>query len=80
MAVKYRNNPSQFYPRNYFYPKDPLYNKDLMFIKETLFDIASITKLVTATAILILVSRKKLSLDNEIDEILKTKIFKGIKN
>ena len=80
VAVKYRNNPSQFLSSgNYFYPKDPLYNKRFDVYKETLFDIASITKLVTATAILILVSRKNFSLDNEIDEILKTKIFKGIK-
>ena len=48
-------------------------------LKGNVFDIASITKLVTATAIFILVSRGKLSLNDEIDEILKIKNFKGIK-
>ena len=80
VGVKYGNNSSQvLFSGNYFYLENPLYNKRFDVNKETLFDIASITKLVTATAILILVSRKKLSLDDKINGILKTKKFKEIK-
>ena len=80
VAFKYENNPSQFlFSGNYFYPENPRFDKSFNVDGKTLFDIASLTKLMTATAILIIVSRGKLSLDNEIDEILKTKIFKGIK-
>ena len=43
--------------------------------KGNVFDIASITKLVTATAIFILVSRGKLSLNDGVGEILKIKKF-----
>ena len=80
MAFKYGSNSSKIlFSGNYFYPGNPLFDKSFSVDEKTLFDIASLTKLVTATAILILVSRGKLSLDDEIDEILKTKIFKGIK-
>lgn len=80
VAVKYGGSSSKvLFSGNYFYPEDPMFNKNFNVDGKTLFDVASLTKLVTATAIFILVSHGKLSLDDGIDEILKTKIFKEIK-
>ena len=80
IGVKRGNDSPQFLSfGNYFYPEDPLFDKKFEVGKKTLFDIASLTKIVTTTAILILISRGNLSLDDEIDGILKTEVFKGIK-
>ncbi len=80
VGVKRRNDSPQFLSfGNYFYPEDPLFDKKFKVGKETIFDIASLTKIVTVSAIFILVSRENLSLNDEIDGLLKTKVFKGIK-
>lgn len=80
IAVKYwDNHPQVLSSGNYFYSEDPLFDKSFNVNEKTLFDIASLTKIVTATTILMLVSRENISLDDEVDEILKTKIFKRIK-
>jgi len=69
VGVKRGNDSPQFLSfGNYFYPEDTLFDKRFGVGKETLFDIASLTKIVTATAIFMLVSRRNLTLDDEIDD------------